>query len=436
MATKASANAKVQQFVTDVDIAHQIVHGGTAVVVATEGGQVRSFAKLVNDLEAQFNAGFGGIFDSVIGEYAIRAEAARDAALTAATAAGTAADTAQTSAGTAEESREAAVTARNEAETIVANVADSVAAAAASASAADTSADQAASALTSATTAASTAVSAKDAAAISATNAGNSATAAANSASAASGSATTADGHKTAAASSATAAATARTGAETAATNAATSATNADTAESGAVAAATSAEEERVAAEVARDEAEAFAASIDPAALVRRDGSLALTGQLKFAPVASIAAAGTIDLTAVGASSNLLFITGTAAIAAWTMVDGQSVDVVFTGAGQMTHHATNNNLEGGKNFNRAVNDRATVTRFGSGVFLKYHRADGLSVVPVTGASGGGEDKFAYAADKVMTADWIVPQDKNWLIPGPLDTGDFILDTGDAVVTIV
>lgn len=53
-----------------------------------------------------------------------------------------------------------------------------------------------------------------------------------------------------------------------------------------------------------------------------------------------------------------------------------------------------------------------------------------------GATGGGTDKFAYPADKVMTADWTAPSDKNWLIPGPLDTGNFILDTGDAVVTIV
>lgn len=40
---------KVTQFRADVDIAHRIVHGGPTEVIDTEGGSVRTLAKLISD---------------------------------------------------------------------------------------------------------------------------------------------------------------------------------------------------------------------------------------------------------------------------------------------------------------------------------------------------------------------------------------------------
>lgn len=47
---------KVTQFISDSDIAHQIVHGDANTTVTTEGGPVRSFAKLVADNQSSIDA--------------------------------------------------------------------------------------------------------------------------------------------------------------------------------------------------------------------------------------------------------------------------------------------------------------------------------------------------------------------------------------------
>lgn len=48
---------KVEQFNTDSDIAHRIVHGDKDTVVDTDGGPVRSFAKLIEDKDKEFVGG-------------------------------------------------------------------------------------------------------------------------------------------------------------------------------------------------------------------------------------------------------------------------------------------------------------------------------------------------------------------------------------------
>lgn len=54
---KMSLINKVEQFNDDVDIAHQIVHGDSTTTVTTEGGPVRSLAKLIADKDAEFVGG-------------------------------------------------------------------------------------------------------------------------------------------------------------------------------------------------------------------------------------------------------------------------------------------------------------------------------------------------------------------------------------------
>ncbi|NLY33932.1 MAG: formylglycine-generating enzyme family protein [Alcaligenaceae bacterium] len=48
---------KVEQFNRDSDIAHQIVHGDAETIVETDGGPVRSFAKLIDDKDKEFVGG-------------------------------------------------------------------------------------------------------------------------------------------------------------------------------------------------------------------------------------------------------------------------------------------------------------------------------------------------------------------------------------------
>jgi lysophospholipase L1-like esterase len=65
-----SLKNKVSQFQTDADIAHDIVHGDAQKVVQTEGGPVRSFAKLIADSE-QFFAGQATLGDALsLADYA------------------------------------------------------------------------------------------------------------------------------------------------------------------------------------------------------------------------------------------------------------------------------------------------------------------------------------------------------------------------------
>jgi hypothetical protein len=65
---------KIQQFMTDADVAHQIIHGDNTTSVETEGGLVDSFAKVMKDNTDAFNASQAAL-------YAARDAAAASASL-------------------------------------------------------------------------------------------------------------------------------------------------------------------------------------------------------------------------------------------------------------------------------------------------------------------------------------------------------------------
>lgn len=94
-----------------------------------------------------------------------------------------------------------------------------------------------------------------------------------------------------------------------------------------------------------------------------------MTGQIVFATGDDIASAATVDLT--GATGNIVSITGTTGITAWTMDSGQLVDIRFAGVLTLTHHATNNNLPGGVNITTAAGDRARLFYDGTTVVMLY-----------------------------------------------------------------
>lgn len=105
-----------------------------------------------------------------------------------------------------------------------------------------------------------------------------------------------------------------------------------------------------------------------------------LTGLLKFAEGASIASAATVDLSS--ATGNTVHITGTTPITAFTMSDGQVMDVIFDGALTLTHHATSNNLPAdGANITTAAGDRARYFYDGATVWcMSYVRKNGQALV--------------------------------------------------------
>ncbi|MBX3447505.1 MAG: hypothetical protein KF765_12195 [Parvibaculaceae bacterium] len=125
---------KIAQFETDLGLAHDIVHGDDETTVETDGGYVKSLAKLVKDAEDEFvgpattvaqDARDDAIAarDAAIGAAAAAADVAGDVAADRAateaardTATGAAA-TATGAAGDAEDARAGAVTAREGAET-------------------------------------------------------------------------------------------------------------------------------------------------------------------------------------------------------------------------------------------------------------------------------------------------------------------------------
>jgi hypothetical protein len=102
-------------------------------------------------------------------------------------------------------------------------------------------------------------------------------------------------------------------------------------------------------------------------------GANTFTGLQTYAVGANIATAATVDLTA--ATGNLVHLTGSTGITAFTMNSGQMVEVIFDAAPLLTHHATNLNLPKGANIQAQAGDRATLWRDGTTVYCtKYERA--------------------------------------------------------------
>lgn len=233
MATTAQTNAKIIQFIKDVEIAHQIIHGGPAVTVPTDGGVVRSFANVVGQLEADVNAAADSVLAQVLSARDLAVSSAESADQDASDAnlsklaAASSQTAAATSAAAAGASQTAAATSATNAAGSATAAGNSQTAAAASQAAAGNSATAAAGSATAASTANTEAQAARTQAVNSATSATGSQTAAATSASAASASETNAATSKTAAATSQTAAANSATAAAGSATAAAASAQSA-----------------------------------------------------------------------------------------------------------------------------------------------------------------------------------------------------------------
>lgn len=277
MATSASINAKIKTFSDDMAIAHLIVHGSADATVQTDGGRVKTLAKVIRDLEerndevaAQIIASITASLnqkgdelittlttsvntraDGVLADLDKRVNALADGILlgskeaqAAAEAARNGAEAAQKAAKTSETnakgSESAAAASKADAAASALNSANSATSAGSSATNANTSATQAASSAgvatgkaTEAVEAADSATASEEAAAASATAASNSAKSASASVQAAATSATEAGNSQIAAkgqADLATAKATAAAGSATAAESSATAAKGSETA--------------------------------------------------------------------------------------------------------------------------------------------------------------------------------------------------------------
>lgn len=65
----------INQFTSDAVLAHEIVHGDATTTVQTEGGPVRSFAKLEGDfLAGQVAANFASLPAQPLGMYLVLAD--------------------------------------------------------------------------------------------------------------------------------------------------------------------------------------------------------------------------------------------------------------------------------------------------------------------------------------------------------------------------
>lgn len=278
MATSASINAKIKTFSDDMGIAHLIVHGSADATVQTDGGRVKTLAKVIRDLEdrnedvaaqiiatitnslnqkgdtliATLTTSVNTRADTVLADLTTRVNTLADGILAGAKAAQTAAETArkgaetaQTAAKTSETnakgSETAAATSKTAAAQSATNSANSATSAGTSATNANTSATQAAASAGTATgkateaiEAAASATASEDAAAASATAASNSAKSASASVQAAATSATEAGNSQIAAKGQADLATTKATAASGSATAAATSATAAKASETAA----------------------------------------------------------------------------------------------------------------------------------------------------------------------------------------------------------
>ena len=108
--------------------------------------------------------------------------------------------------------------------------------------------------------------------------------------------------------------------------------------------------------------------------------TVSLTNRLTFATGANIASATTTDIS--GSTGNIIHITGTTTITAFTMASGQIQEIIFDGILQLTHHATTNKLLTSANITTAAGDMATYHYDGTTVrMIDYARLDGTPINP-------------------------------------------------------
>ena len=135
MTLKDRLQTSVTQLESDSRLVHAWAHGNTSAVVTTEGGQVRSPAKLIADKDAEINATIDSLLSHVKAE-ANRAAASATLAAQEADAAATSADESDTAKTQAQASSAAASTSSGQAAAFATDAAESAADATAHATAA------------------------------------------------------------------------------------------------------------------------------------------------------------------------------------------------------------------------------------------------------------------------------------------------------------
>lgn len=125
------------------------------------------------------------------------------------------------------------------------------------------------------------------------------------------------------------------------------------------------------------------------------NGGLTMGSRLTFKTGADIASATTTDIS--GSTGNIIHITGTTTITAWTMTSGQIQEIIFDGILQLTHHATTNKLLTGANITTEAGDMATYHYDGTTVrMIDYQRLSGASL------AGGLQTKFGSMSWDIST----------------------------------
>lgn len=112
-------------------------------------------------------------------------------------------------------------------------------------------------------------------------------------------------------------------------------------------------------------------------------GANTFTSLQNFAAGADIASATTVNLTT--ATGNTVVITGTTTTTGFTMVDGQQMMLLPSGAWPITFHATTANINGGASYTCAAGDRVYVVRDLADVIrVSVVKQDGTAVVSSSG----------------------------------------------------
>lgn len=151
-----------------------------------------------------------------------------------------------------------------------------------------------------------------------------------------------------------------------------------------------------------------------------------MSGALNWAPLITVASAGTTNIGA--AASNELTISGTTTITALgTIASGAKREVTFSGILTLTHNATSLILPGATNITTAVGDVAEFLSLGSGNWrcVKYQKANGTALVSsasityTRGASfeNGGNVLVAADANIVYVRSPIAGTITRWSITG-------------------
>lgn len=156
-----------------------------------------------------------------------------------------------------------------------------------------------------------------------------------------------------------------------------------------------------------------------------------ITGWAKSAGLgADIASAATLDLT--NRTGNVINVTGTAATSAITLPDAGPVYLFPQGAWPLTYHATNNPVQGGRNYVCEPGDMVVYTKDNSGVLHNH-------IVKGDGTSVGSESVFKSMPDPTLAANAMtLPASSHTLSfrSATLGSGAFNLVQGTAAALVI